>query len=160
VTSGERPSAPVERRPAGAAPKRPESEPGAANGGEASSERPRLVEKLLRGRERHKRRSKAVRAAWVIAGFLVIAGGLAIAPLPGPGPLILVPLGLAMLALEFVWAERLLERSLTYANRAKEGATGLSRRQKLLAIVLALAVVAVTYAVAAWLFELPEPFPG
>jgi hypothetical protein len=90
----------------------------------------------------------------------VIAGGLAIFPLPGPGPLILVPVGLAMLALEYVWAEKLLERTLVYANRAKHGATGLSRGQKALAVVLALLLVAGTYLVVAAIWDLPGPLPG
>jgi len=118
-----------------------------------------MVRKLLRGRERHKQRSKAVRAAWVVAGFLLVVGGLAIGVLPGPGPVILVPLGLAMLALEYVWAERLLGRALIYANRAKEGATALNGWQKALTVCLALLLVAGTYVVAAWLWELPGPLP-
>jgi hypothetical protein len=160
VTRGERASPQAEHRrssetePAG---ERPRED---SNGAHPDPERPPLVDKLLRGRERHKRRSKAARVAWVAAGFLVIAGGLAIFPLPGPGPLILVPVGLAMLALEYVWAEKLLERTLVYANRARHGASGLSRRQKVLAVVLALLLVAGTYAGAAALWELPGPLPG
>jgi len=140
--------------------KRPEhsDDPAVADG--APPERPRMVEKLLRRKERHRQRSKAYRVAWVTAGILVIVGGLAIGVLPGPGPVILVPLGLAMLALEYVWAERLLERALIYANRAKEGVTGPNAWQKMLAVGLALLLVAATYAVAAWLWEMPGPMPG
>ncbi len=118
-----------------------------------------MVERLLRGRERHRRRPKAVRVAWVAAGFLVIVTGLAIFWLPGPGPLILVPIGLAMLALEFVWAERLLERALIYGSRAKEGAAGLSTPRKALAAGLALVIVVATYLVVATLWGLPGRLP-
>lgn len=46
----------------------------------------------------------------LIAGTLICIVGILIAPLPGPGPVILVPIGLALLATEFVWAKRLLDR--------------------------------------------------
>lgn len=47
---------------------------------------------------------------WIlIAGTAVIVAGIVIAPLPGPGPTVLVPMGLVILASEFVWAKKLLE---------------------------------------------------
>lgn len=57
----------------------------------------------------------------LIAGTAVIIFGIAIAPLPGPGPTVLIPTGLVILASEFVWAQRLLkvfkERSLQLAEQ-------------------------------------------
>jgi len=48
------------------------------------------------------------RRLWVlIAGTSVILVGIAISPLPGPGLSVLGPLGLAILASEFVWARKL-----------------------------------------------------
>lgn len=48
------------------------------------------------------------RRLWVlIAGTTVIVLGILISPLPGPGLSVLGPLGLAILASEFVWARRL-----------------------------------------------------
>ncbi len=48
------------------------------------------------------------RRLWVlIAGTTVILLGIMISPLPGPGLSVLGPLGLAILASEFVWARRL-----------------------------------------------------
>lgn len=48
------------------------------------------------------------RRLWVlIAGTTVILLGILISPLPGPGLSFLGPLGLAILASEFVWARRL-----------------------------------------------------
>lgn len=48
------------------------------------------------------------RRLWVlIAGTTVILMGILISPLPGPGLSLLGPLGLAILASEFVWARRL-----------------------------------------------------
>jgi hypothetical protein len=46
---------------------------------------------------------------------VVILAGIAIAPIPGPGPIILGPLGLAILATEFEWARRLLHKVKTGA---------------------------------------------
>ena len=48
------------------------------------------------------------RRLWIlIAGTSVILVGIAISPLPGPGLSVLGPLGLAILASEFVWARKL-----------------------------------------------------
>ncbi|HKA15109.1 MAG TPA: TerC/Alx family metal homeostasis membrane protein [Myxococcota bacterium] len=54
-----------------------------------------------------------LRAAWRvvvgIVGFTVLALGLAMLVLPGPG-LLVIPFGLAILATEFVWARRWLQK--------------------------------------------------
>ena len=47
------------------------------------------------------------RAGVALAGGAVLLLGLALIPLPGPG-LLVVPLGLGILALEFAWARRCL----------------------------------------------------
>lgn len=48
------------------------------------------------------------RRLWVlIAGTTVIVIGIIISPLPGPGLSVLGPIGLAILASEFVWARKL-----------------------------------------------------
>lgn len=60
-----------------------------------------------------------LRRAWVLlAGTTVILLGILISPLPGPGFSLLGPLGLAIIASEFLWARRLLER-------IKSGTSGL-----------------------------------
>ncbi len=53
----------------------------------------------------------------VVGGFLVVAG-IALLVLPGPGWLIIF-LGLGILATEFVWAERLLNKAKEKAQQAK-----------------------------------------
>ncbi|WP_231121604.1 PGPGW domain-containing protein [Motilibacter peucedani] len=52
-------------------------------------------------------RRRLWRALVGVVGTLISLGGLALVPLPGPGWLVVV-LGLAVLATEFAWAERLL----------------------------------------------------
>ena len=121
-------------------------------------ERPAIVERLLSRREQHRRRSRAYRGVWVVLGFIVIAAGILIAPLPGPGPLIVVPLGLAMLALEFVWAERLLTRALLYGERARAGAASLPRPAQIMVAALIVGAFT-TYVVLAILYEIPY-LPG
>ena len=54
----------------------------------------------------------ARRAAVVLIGFGVLAGGIAMLLLPGPAILV-IPAGLAILGLEFAWARRWL-RTLRY----------------------------------------------
>ena len=55
------------------------------------------------------RKSALVRKVAVgIAGFSVLAAGLALIVLPGPA-IVVIPLGLAILAKEFPWARSLLD---------------------------------------------------
>jgi len=44
-----------------------------------------------------------------IIGFTVLAIGIAMIALPGPA-IIVIPIGLSILASEFIWAQRLLHR--------------------------------------------------
>ena len=53
------------------------------------------------------------RYAVTIAGFGVLAIGAALLVLPGPG-LLLIVVGLAILATEYVWAHRLMAVSYTH----------------------------------------------
>ena len=50
------------------------------------------------------------RAVVSVIGFTVLLIGLAMVILPGPA-IVVIPLGLAILATEFVWARRLLEKA-------------------------------------------------
>jgi drug/metabolite transporter (DMT)-like permease len=69
-------------------------------------------------RERHTQRQLALRAAVILGAFGLLLIGALLLVLPGPGiPLIVA--ALALLALEFVWAERLLANTLRKAERAK-----------------------------------------
>ncbi len=52
-----------------------------------------------------------------VIGTTVLAFGVALIVLPGPA-VVVIPLGLAILGTEFLWARRLLQRLRHGANRA------------------------------------------
>ena len=64
-----------------------------------------------------KRSGKRI-AVTVVGGFVVIVG-IAMLVLPGPGILVIIA-GLAILATEYVWAERLLKMAKERAVQAKD----------------------------------------
>ena len=112
--------------------------------------RPKLIEKLEARRETHRERSRLFRIAFGIVGILVLVGGLVMLVTPGPA-FVLIPIGLAMLSLEFVWAERLLEKSLEQAAIAQQKASETTRTQRILGLVAgALAIAACVLAVLWW----------
>ena len=57
----------------------------------------------------------ARKAAVAVIGFTVIAAGAALLVLPGPGVLVIIA-GLAILALEFEWAERHMKKLKKHAK--------------------------------------------
>jgi hypothetical protein len=59
------------------------------------------------------------RVAVTIGGFAVILAGAAMLVLPGPGLLVIVA-GLAILATEYVWAQRLLKIAKEKAAQARD----------------------------------------
>jgi uncharacterized protein (TIGR02611 family) len=107
-----------------------------------------MIDRVRERKEKHKQRGKIYRALWVVLGSIVIVAGLALSlpGIPGPG-LLLVAVGLAMLALEFDRAERLLEKVLLRLERLSDRAQRASRLQKILGGVVALAAVAAAVAV-------------
>jgi len=52
---------------------------------------------------------QAKRIIKVVVGFTILLIGLAMTVLPGPA-IVVIPAGLAILATEFLWAKRLLDR--------------------------------------------------
>jgi uncharacterized protein (TIGR02611 family) len=93
-----------------------------------------MMERVRHRRERHKQRGRAYRIAFGIVGFVVLLGGIVLSLpfVPGPG-LVLIAIGLGMLALEFAWAERLLERIVDRLEQAGERAARATRAQKAVA---------------------------
>ena len=51
--------------------------------------------------------AQARRVVVVVAGFSILVVGIAMIVLPGPA-IVVIPIGLAILATEFVWARKLL----------------------------------------------------
>jgi len=106
-------------------------------------ERPELLRKLDKRKARHKERGLPARVGVVILGIaLVIVGILMSGPgIPGPG-IVVVLLGLSFLALEFERAERILEKAIVWADKAKARAEAASPRQKAASAVVALVALA------------------
>jgi uncharacterized protein (TIGR02611 family) len=112
-----------------------------------------LSERLARRRERHLQRSRAYRVLFVIAGAVVTLAGVAMLALPGPA-FVVIPIGLTMLAMEFDWAERWLEKALAKAEAAQRSAANASPLQKGLGIgATALGIAA--FVTAAILYDIP-----
>lgn len=86
----------------------------------------------------------------LVIGSTVFAAGLVMFVTPGPGWLALI-LGLAILASEFEWAERLLTRARLRARMARDRALRPGVRRRTLLVVGAtsafLMVVSTTYVV-------------
>ena len=95
--------------------------------------RPKLIERLEARRETHHQRSRVYRIGFTVLGALILAGGVVMLITPGPA-FVLIPIGLAMLALEFTWAERLLEKSLQQAQIAQEKAAQTTTLQRVLGV--------------------------
>ncbi|MDE2059757.1 MAG: PGPGW domain-containing protein [candidate division NC10 bacterium] len=62
---------------------------------------------------------QAKRVVVIVVGFTVLLIGIVLIVLPGPATLV-IPLGLAILATEFVWAKRLLVRFQHETRRLKQ----------------------------------------
>jgi len=103
--------------------------------------RPKLVERLEARRATHHQRSRLYRIGVTTLGMLILLGGVVMLVTPGPA-FVLIPIGLAMLALEFTWAERLLEKSLQQAQIAQEKAANTTTLQRVLGVLAGLTALA------------------
>jgi len=63
---------------------------------------------------------QAKRAVTAIVGATVLLIGIALVVLPGPA-FVVIPVGLAILASEFLWARKLLEAVRSRLERWKQG---------------------------------------
>ncbi len=90
-----------------------------------------------------------------VLGVGVVVLGLLLIPLPGPGWLIVFG-GLALLATEFPWAERLLGFARRHVSSWTSWIAGRSTRVRALIGVAGLAVVAG----AIWLYDVVIGLPG
>jgi uncharacterized protein (TIGR02611 family) len=118
-------------------------------------DRPELLVKLQERKERHKQRNILHRVAIVLLGVVIVGAGVVMS-LPGaPGPgIVTILVGLGFLALEFDWAERLMERVIVWGDRAADRAQESTKGQRI-AAGIATAVVIGGFAVAAILWDIP-----
>jgi len=114
---------------------------------------PEMVQKLRARQAEHKQRGRVYRWAFVLFGLTVLAIGIAMLALPGPA-FVVIPIGLAILSLEFAWAEHLLERALIKGEEAKRKAAAATPAQKALSAA-AVACAAVAAVTAAILWDIP-----
>jgi uncharacterized protein (TIGR02611 family) len=114
--------------------------------GVSATPEPAIVRRLRARQAEHQRRGLLYRAAFVLVGLVLLAAGIAMLVLPGPA-FVVIPIGLAILSLEFKWAENLLEHALIKADQARRSAAQASPAQK--ALSAALVVLAVSAALAA-----------
>jgi uncharacterized protein (TIGR02611 family) len=112
-----------------------------------------LVERLRAQRERHVLRPRIVRVGFVIGGFTLLVAGVLMLVLPGPGFLV-IAVALAILALEFAWAGRLLEKALAHAEKARASARQTSRAERI-AVGLAIVLAVGAFVVAAAVWDIP-----
>ena len=117
----------------------------------------RMKERLAERRKAHERRSRMYRIGFALAGATVTLVGLAMLVTPGPA-FVVIPIGLAMLALEFAWAERLLDRALDQAEAASRKAAETTATQRILGGLAA--ALAIGAAVTAWLLWDIPLIPG
>ena len=83
--------------------------------------------------------SNSRRLAVLIVGMALLGAGLAMLTRPGPGLVVLIA-GLAVLATEFAWAERMLDKTRSRAAAATESITA-SRSGKIALALSAIAMV-------------------
>jgi uncharacterized protein (TIGR02611 family) len=114
---------------------------------------PALVRRLRARQAEHKQRGRLYRLSFVAVGIVVLGIGIAMLALPGPA-FVVIPIGLAILSLEFAWAEQLLERALVKGEEAKRKAAEATGTQKLLS-ALAIACAAAAALAAALVWDIP-----
>jgi uncharacterized protein (TIGR02611 family) len=119
--------------------------------------RNRFLRGLEERRERHLERHRLVRIAVSLFGFLLVLAGIAMLVLPGPGLLTIV-LGLGILALEFAWAERLLERAVDKMEQAGDTVKEASPAQQAVGLA-ALLICGAALIAAVVLYDIPV-LPG
>ena len=108
----------------------------------AALRKPKIVRRLEQQRTRHRQRHVVVRVLYIVVGFTLLLGGLGMLVLPGPA-FVVIPIGLAILSLEFAWAEGLLDRALEQGEIARQKAAATTRTQRIFtAIACALAAAA------------------
>jgi uncharacterized protein (TIGR02611 family) len=106
-------------------------------------------------KERYQDRGRLYRIGWVITGSLITLAGVVMLLAPGPA-FVVIPIGLAMLALEFAWAEAALEKAVRQAEKAQAAAKEADTKQKIAsAVATVLIIAAVVAGIFYWDINLP-----
>lgn len=92
------------------------------------------------------------RIAVTVLGVAVIAGGIVLLPLPGPGWLIIFA-GLGLLATEYEWAARLLRFARAKVSAWTQWVATRSRPVQVLIALAGLAVLAAVALAAWWYYQ-------
>jgi uncharacterized protein (TIGR02611 family) len=117
--------------------------------------RSKWADKLEERRARYQERGRVYRIGFTALGILVTLAGLAMLVTPGPA-FVVIPIGLAMLAMEFAWAERALEKALVQAEKAQASAKEASTASKVLtAVAVVLVIAAAIAAIFYWDINFP-----
>jgi uncharacterized protein (TIGR02611 family) len=114
-----------------------------------TAQKPKLPERLREQRERHLQRPKVIRVLYIVAGFTLLLAGLAMLITPGPA-FVVIPIGLAILSLEFAWAERLLDTAIEKGEVAKKKASETTLKQRILTVIAGTLACAAVVAWAYW----------
>lgn len=109
--------------------------------------RDRMEHRIDEVREVYDRHGAIFHAVWVAAAVVIIVAGLAMTVFPGPATVV-VPFGLAMLAVVFGWARRLLLFGADEASDVVHAWHDASTAVKVLTVAT---VACVAGAVAAWI---------
>lgn len=115
---------------------------------EPDNDRPAILDRIEDKREQYEALALPLRILILLAGVTCLFGGVAMLVLPGPA-FIVIPIGLAILSLQFAWAQGALERTVVQGAKAKERAANASRAQQLTSVAFGLAAAA---AFAAWAY--------
>ena len=101
---------------------------------ETDHDRPAILDRIEDRREQYEALPLPLRILIVLAGVTCLLAGLAMLVLPGPA-FVVIPVGLAILSLEFVWAEALLDRALEQGEIARQKAAQTTRTQRILTFI-------------------------
>ncbi|MFD1660720.1 TIGR02611 family protein [Streptomyces caeni] len=105
---------------------------------------------------------RALHVSWqvgvFVVGLAVVAGGVVMLPLPGPGWLVIFA-GMAIWATEFVWAQLVLRWTKRKVTEAAQRALDPKvRRRNLILTAAGVAITAVLLGVYIWKFGLAMPW--
>lgn len=106
--------------------------------------------------------SRALHLSWqvgvFVVGLAVVAAGIVMLPLPGPGWLVIFG-GMAIWATEFVWAQLVLRWTRRKVTEAAQRALDPKvRRRNIILTVIGLVIIAVLVGIYVWKFGIVMPW--